>query len=98
MIPMMPMASPTSVERIARPMLAKVGIMFAGVPPGVLVRSAINASAVGHRGQRTHATFLRTSPGPGTKVPSSEYWLSLLRSVRMEMPRMLAAWVRLPST
>ncbi len=34
--------------------------------------------------------------GGGDAMPSSVYWLSLLRSVRIEMPRMLAAWVRLP--
>src|SRR5690606_19515681 len=50
----------------------------------------------GHH-HRDHA-LLRNSPGPGTLVPSSAYWLSLLRRVRMEMPRMLAACVRLPST
>ena len=44
-----------------------------------------------------HQATLRRSPGSGTWVPSSAYWLSLLRRVRIEMPRMLAAWVRLPS-
>ena len=34
--------------------------------------------------------------GAGTETPASEYSFSLLRSVRIEMPRMLAAWVRLP--
>src|ERR1700757_3611782 len=29
-------------------------------------------------------------------MPPSAYSFSLLRSVRIEMPRMLAAWVRLP--
>ncbi len=40
----------------------------------------------------------RTSPPPGAGIgtPSAAYSLSLLRSVRMEMPRMLEAWVRLP--
>ena len=44
------------------------------------------------------ATRARGSPPPGggTGTPSAEYSLSLLRSVRIEMPRMLAAWVRLP--
>ena len=37
------------------------------------------------------------APGGGTATPSSPYWRSLLRSVRIEMPRMVAAWVRLPS-
>jgi len=32
----------------------------------------------------------------GTGTPSAAYSLSLLRSVRMEMPSTLAAWVRLP--
>src|SRR5213076_1722637 len=36
------------------------------------------------------------SPGNGTGTPSWLYCFSLLRSVRMEMPRMFAAWVRLP--
>src|SRR4029077_13571827 len=36
------------------------------------------------------------SPGPGMDRPESEYSRSLLRKVRIEMPRMLAAWVRLP--
>src|SRR4029079_14685477 len=35
-------------------------------------------------------------PGGGTGIPSATYSLSLLRRVRMEMPRMLAACVRLP--
>ena len=34
--------------------------------------------------------------GGGTATPASEYSFSLLRRVRIEMPRMLAAWVRLP--
>src|SRR5208282_453979 len=36
------------------------------------------------------------SPGLGTGTPSPLYCFSLLRSVRIEMPRMFAAWVRLP--
>src|SRR5690606_16590305 len=36
------------------------------------------------------------SPGTGMETPSSPYCFSLFLSVRMEMPRMLAAWVRLP--
>ncbi len=42
---------------------------------------------------------IRTSPPCGCPAPQprrSAYSLSLLRSVRIEMPRMLAAWVRLP--
>ena len=38
----------------------------------------------------------RISPGFGTTTPSPEYRLSLLRKVRIEIPRILAAWVRLP--
>src|SRR5919107_138130 len=40
----------------------------------------------------------RSSPPPagGIGAPSDAYSLSLLRRVRMEMPRILAAWVRLP--
>src|SRR6187402_3595378 len=40
----------------------------------------------------------RSSPPPagGIGAPSDAYSLSLLRSVRIEMPRILAAWVRLP--
>ncbi|SPK02037.1 protein of unknown function [Methylorubrum extorquens DM4] len=38
----------------------------------------------------------RTPPGSATFTPASTYSLSLLRSVRIEMPRMRAAWVRLP--
>src|SRR5664280_2672233 len=34
--------------------------------------------------------------GGGIGAPSAAYSLSLLRSVRIEMPRILAAWVRLP--
>src|ERR1700753_2802192 len=34
--------------------------------------------------------------GGGTATPPSAYSFSLLRRVRIEMPRMLAAWVRLP--
>ena len=34
--------------------------------------------------------------GAGTETPASVYSFSLLRRVRIEMPRMLAAWVRLP--
>ena len=35
-------------------------------------------------------------PGSGTAMPASMYSFSLLRRVRIEMPRILAAWVRLP--
>src|SRR5471032_960723 len=38
----------------------------------------------------------RCSPWLGMLSPESEYSRSLLRRVRIEMPRMLAAWVRLP--
>src|SRR5262249_14381486 len=40
----------------------------------------------------------RKSPpwGGGTGAPSAEYSLSLLRNVRIEMPKILAAWVRFP--
>ena len=34
--------------------------------------------------------------GGGMFSPSPAYSLSLLRSVRIEMPRIFAAWVRLP--
>ena len=34
--------------------------------------------------------------GAGTLMPAAEYSFSLLRRVRIEMPKMLAAWVRLP--
>src|SRR5262245_19187280 len=36
------------------------------------------------------AALFRCSPGAGTATPSSAYWFSLLRSVRIEMPRILA--------
>ena len=39
---------------------------------------------------------LRPSLGMGTSTPSSVYCFNLLRSVRMEMPKMFAACVRLP--
>ena len=50
------------------------------------------------RSLRSSYAAPRTSPPPGGGIgtPSSAYSLSLLRSVRIEMPRMLAAWVRLP--
>ena len=35
-------------------------------------------------------------PGSGTAIPASVYSFSLLRRVRMEMPRIFAAWVRFP--
>jgi len=35
-------------------------------------------------------------PAGGIGTPPSAYSFSLLRKVRIEMPRMLAAWVRLP--
>src|SRR5271169_1618227 len=35
-------------------------------------------------------------PGGGTGTPSAAYSLSLLRSVRIDMPSTFAAWVRLP--
>src|SRR6478736_8317711 len=42
------------------------------------------------------APLISPPPGGGTGTPSETYSLSLLRKVRIEMPRILAAWVRLP--
>src|SRR6202171_5299041 len=49
-------------------------------------------------GRRKAHAAPRISPllGGGTGTPSAAYSLSLLRKVRIEMPRMFAAWVRLP--
>src|SRR3954447_23228116 len=63
-----------------------------GLIPGIRIlnRRGSYAPTIGMRGY---------SPGVPAGVigmPPSEYSLSLLRSVRIEMPRMLAAWVRLP--
>ncbi len=42
------------------------------------------------------AALIRAWPGSATSRPAATYSLSLLRRVRIEMPRILAAWVRLP--
>jgi hypothetical protein len=52
-----------------------------------------------HRGgdpDQPQAALARTPPGSATSRPAETYSLSLLRRVRIEMPRILAAWVRLP--
>ena len=48
-------------------------------------------SALLYRNNQAPARSL--SPGGGTAMPSSVYCFNLLRSVRIEMPRILAAWV-----
>ncbi len=85
-----------------KPAIASSGLAppeAAGVP---VVELAAWASAMGHavhedrRSGRDQIAARSTSPGEGTLTPSDEYCLSLLRNVRIEIPRMLAAWVRFP--
>src|SRR4051812_17540602 len=60
----------------------------------------IPALAALGRDDGRHYPASRKSPAPfaggGIGRPSPAYSLSLLRRVRIEMPSMLAAWVRLP--
>src|SRR4051812_24617864 len=63
--------------------------------------AAVNGGSVGRvpdLSRRADHAAPRNSlpPAGGIGAPSAAYSLSLLRKVRIEMPRILAAWVRLP--
>jgi len=68
-----------------------VGLLLQELAEGLCLDGTKGAFAVAIK-----TSMPQASPGIGTGMPSWVYCLSLLRKVRIEMPRMFAAWVRLP--
>ena len=89
-------------RHFSRSSLCHVGRCSPG-PHGQIALRAFSRSEMVHR--TISLAYGATAPQPpqsavrhgwGMESPESEYSRSLLRRVRIEMPRILAAWVRLP--